>query len=80
MEAQRGDLAAAQPPAGADAETATAIEEAIDESFVAGFRVAMLVAAAMALLGAGIAWRLVEGKQAKPNLEVVPVSDLDARP
>ena len=60
VETQNADLAAAQPPAHADAETALAIETAIDASFVSGFRVAMLVAAAMALLGAGIAWRLVE--------------------
>ena len=64
VEAQRADLAAAQPPAEADAETAAAVEEAIDDSFVAGFRVAMLVAAAASLLSAGVAWRMVEGKTA----------------
>jgi MFS family permease len=63
VEAQSADLAAAQPPAEADTETAAAIETAIDTSFVAGFRVAMLVAAAMSLLGAGIAWRMVAGKE-----------------
>jgi hypothetical protein len=64
VESQRADLAAAQPPPEADAETATAIESAIDGAFVAGFRAAMLVAAAMALLGAIIAWRMVEGNRA----------------
>ncbi|MDF3040731.1 MAG: transporter [Thermomicrobiales bacterium] len=63
VEAQSADLAAAQPPAEADTETAAAIEMAIDTSFVAGFRVAMLAAAAMSLLGAGIAWRMVAGKE-----------------
>jgi EmrB/QacA subfamily drug resistance transporter len=57
--AQRADLAAAQPPADVEPGTAAAITATIDEAFVAGFRVAMLVAAAMSLLGAGIAWRLV---------------------
>jgi EmrB/QacA subfamily drug resistance transporter len=80
VDAQRGDLAAARPPEGTTPDTAAAIDEAIDASFVAGFRVAMVIGAVMALLGAAVAWRLVEGKRAKPNLEVVPVSDLDARP
>ncbi len=64
VDAQRADLAAAQPPAEAAPETAAAIQTAIDESFVAGFRVAMLAAAVAALLGAFIAWRMVEGKNA----------------
>jgi predicted MFS family arabinose efflux permease len=63
VEAQSADLAAAQPPAEANTETAAAIEVAIDTSFVAGFRVAMLVAAAMSLLGAFISWRMVAGKE-----------------
>jgi MFS family permease len=74
VEAQRLDLAAARPPEGTPADTAAAIDEAIDASFVTGFRVAMLIGAAMALLGAAAAWRLVPGKRAKPNLEVVRAS------
>ena len=62
VEAQRGELAAAQPPADADPEIGVAVERAIDSAFVAGFRVAMLVGAGMALFGAVLAWRLVEGK------------------
>jgi EmrB/QacA subfamily drug resistance transporter len=71
VDAQRLDLAAAHPPEGTPAETAAAIDEAIDASFVAGFRVAMVIGAAMALLGAAAAWQLVEGKKAKPELTVV---------
>ena len=67
VEAQSGELAAAEPPEAADPETAAAIEQAIDESFVSGFRAAMLVAAGMALLGAFIAWRMVAGKDASPD-------------
>jgi hypothetical protein len=80
VDAQRVDLAAARPPEGTSPDTAAAIDEAIDASFVAGFRVAMVIGAALALLGAAAAWRLVAGKRAEPNLEVEPVSDLDARP
>jgi hypothetical protein len=60
--AQRADLAAAEPPPGTDAETATAIDETIDASFVSGFRLAMVIGAVMALAGAVVAWVLVEGK------------------
>ena len=76
VDAQRPDLAAARPPEGTDPETANAISDAIDASFIAGFRVAMGIGAAMALLGATIAWRLVEGKPVRPALSTVPAADL----
>ena len=79
VDAQRVDLAAARPPEGTAPDTAAAIDEAIDASFVTGFRVAMVIGAVMALLGAAAAWRLVEGKQVKPRLEVAPVGHLEAR-
>jgi EmrB/QacA subfamily drug resistance transporter len=72
VDAQRIDLAAARPPEGTRPETAVAIAEAIDASFVTGFRVAMVIGAAMALLGAAAAWQLLEGKKAKPDLTAVP--------
>lgn len=71
VDAQRPDLAAAHPPEGTSPDTAAAIDDAIDASFVAGFRVAMVIGAAMALLGAAAAWQLLAGKQEKPDLEVV---------
>jgi EmrB/QacA subfamily drug resistance transporter len=80
VDAQRLDLAAARPPEGTSPETAVAIAEAIDAAFVTGFRVAMVIGAAMALLGAAGAWRLVEGIEAKSAPAPMPVSDLDARP
>jgi len=70
VDAQRLDLAAAHPPEGTAPDTAAAIDGAIDASFVAGFRVAMVIGAAMALLGAAAAWRLVAGKTTQPDLEV----------
>lgn len=60
--AQQANLAAAQPPAGADEVSAAAITAAIDAAFVAGFRVAMIAGAVMSVLGAVLAWRMVEGK------------------
>ncbi|HEX5993141.1 MAG TPA: MFS transporter [Thermomicrobiales bacterium] len=71
VDAQRPDLAAAHPPEGTSPDTAAAIDDAIDASFVAGFRVAMVIGAAMALLGAAAAWQLLAGKQERPDLEVV---------
>jgi len=67
VEAQRLDLAAARPPEGTPPQTAAAIDDAIDSSFITGFRVAMVIGAAMALLGAAGAWWLVEGKEAEPG-------------
>jgi EmrB/QacA subfamily drug resistance transporter len=80
VDAQRIDLAAARPPQGTSPETAAAIDDAIDASFVTGFRVAMIIGAAMALLGAAAAWQLVEGKDPKSAPAPTPVSDLELRP
>jgi hypothetical protein len=49
-------------PEGLDGETAAAVQRAIDEAFVAGFRTAMFVAAALALVSAVAAGLLIEGK------------------
>jgi EmrB/QacA subfamily drug resistance transporter len=62
--AQAAHLAGAQPPPGLDATTSAAISHAIDASFVSGFRVAMLIGAALALGAALAAALLVEGKPA----------------
>lgn len=62
MEERKVNLGAAQPPEGVDGETATAIDEAVDESFVAGFRLAMYIAAGLALASALAAATVIEGK------------------
>jgi EmrB/QacA subfamily drug resistance transporter len=62
LEAEKADLGAAQVPKGLNAETASAVQTAIAESFVAGFRIAMLVAAGLALMSAVAAGILIEGK------------------
>lgn len=65
---QRDDLAASRVPGGiADESTAASIRRAIDWSFVSGFRLAMYVGAAMALLSAVAAWLLVEQKTVEAN-------------
>ena len=62
MEEQKANLGAAQPPEGVDGETAAAIERAVDESFVGAFRVAMYIAAGLAVASALAAAILIEGK------------------
>ncbi len=62
MEERKVDLGAARPPRGVDAGTAAAIEEAVDESFVAGFRLAMYLAAGFALASALASVLIIAGK------------------
>lgn len=69
VEIQSDDLAAAEAPPTVDVQTRTAIDEAIDRSFLGGFRLAMLVASAMAIASAIAAFTLVEGKIATPKKE-----------
>jgi len=45
-----------------DGQAAAAVDRAIDEAFVAGFRTAMFVAAGLALISAAAAAALIEGK------------------
>ena len=67
LDEQRTKLAAAEVPGGTDAATKEAVERALDESFVAGFRLVMFIAAALALLSALSAWLLIEGKGARES-------------
>ncbi|HEY0376661.1 MAG TPA: MFS transporter [Pyrinomonadaceae bacterium] len=62
LDEQRTKLAAAEVPAGAAAATKAALERALDESFVSGFRVVMFIGAGLALLSALSAWLMIEGK------------------
>jgi EmrB/QacA subfamily drug resistance transporter len=59
LEAAKADLGAAEAPKGVDARTAAKIENAIDASFVAGFRTVMVVSAGLALASALAAALLV---------------------
>jgi EmrB/QacA subfamily drug resistance transporter len=57
--AQRGKLAAIAPPATASEEVRVAVQRAVGEAFVSGFRRVMLIAAALALASAVTAWLMV---------------------
>jgi EmrB/QacA subfamily drug resistance transporter len=62
IDAQRTRLAGAQIPSGVSHTLLTALKQAIDEAYIAGFRVVMLCGAALALASAVSAWVLIEGK------------------
>jgi EmrB/QacA subfamily drug resistance transporter len=65
LETDKVDLGAADVPEVLGGATAAAVERAIDEAFVAGFRIAMFVAAGLALASAVAAGILIEGKGQK---------------
>jgi MFS family permease len=60
---QHAKLAAIEVPQKLPAAQRDSVKEAIAQSFVAGFRCVMLVAAALALLSAVAAWISIEGKK-----------------
>jgi MFS family permease len=63
LEEEKIKLGAAEVPDGVDATLGTTVERAIDEAFVSGYRVVMLVVAALALASALSAALLIEGKK-----------------
>jgi EmrB/QacA subfamily drug resistance transporter len=62
LEAQTSRLAIISIPDQLRAETKQGVKRAIEESFVSGFRVVILIAAALALASALFAWLLIEGR------------------
>jgi hypothetical protein len=62
LQEQRAKLAGAIVPADLDPGLRTALRQAIDESFVFGFRKVMMIAVALALLASLVAWRWIGGK------------------
>jgi hypothetical protein len=74
LEAQTGRLAAITIPDGLKVETQQAIGRAVAESFVGGFRVVVLIAAALALASSLCAWLLIEGRARRAS-----VTPLEAR-
>ena len=67
LEEEKIKLGAAEAPEGLGAASGAAVEQAIDEAFVSGYRVVMLVAAATALASAASASLLIEGKEQDPG-------------
>jgi hypothetical protein len=63
--AQRIKLAAIEIPANADVLSRTAIKKSIDKSFIAGFRLVMLIAAGLALASSAAAWLLIRDTDTK---------------
>jgi EmrB/QacA subfamily drug resistance transporter len=64
LDAQRGKLAGTEVPPGLDPATHAALSSAIAQSFVAAFRVAMLIGAVLALTSSLCAWLTIPGKRA----------------
>ncbi len=65
IESQRVKLAGIEIPQRIDTEVKVKIRKSIDESFVSGFRIVMLIASGLALLSAVTAWLTLDRK-AKP--------------
>ena len=62
LDEQRVRLAALEPPPNLSGETREAIEQAVANSFVSGFRVVMWLATGLALASGLSAWVMIEGK------------------
>ena len=60
LDNDRAKLGALEPPPTVASETAASIRRAIADSFIAGFRLVQMVAVALSLLGALIAWLVIE--------------------
>jgi len=71
LEAEKVNLGAAEVPEGVGGETAARIESAVDEAFLGAFRLAMLVAAGLALASALAAALIIEGKGRAAPAETV---------
>lgn len=67
LEAQTGRLASITIPDGLNGETKQALRRAVEESFVSGFRVVILIAAALAIGSGLFAWLLIEGRARPVN-------------
>jgi hypothetical protein len=74
LESEKVDLGAAEVPEGVSGETAASVEGAVAESFVAGFRVAMVAAAILAVASAVASALIIEGKGSaqRTELETAP--------
>ncbi|MGH9766344.1 MAG: hypothetical protein ACREAB_02825 [Blastocatellia bacterium] len=62
LDNDRAKLAALEPPSTLDPETAACVRRAIADSFIVGFRWVLTLAAALAVLGALIAWLVIEDR------------------
>src|SRR5918992_928033 len=70
LEAEKMDLGAAEVPEGVSGETAASVEDAVAESLVVGFRVAMVAAAILAVASAVASAVIIKGKSSAPRTEL----------
>ena len=75
LQAQTSRLATISIPEQLNDETKQAVKRAIEESFVSGFRILILIAAALALVSALFSLLLIEGR-AQPVSEIPPATKL----
>ena len=72
LDNDRAKLAAMEPPGALSLETAVSVRRGIVDSFIVGFRWVLTLAAALAVLGALIAWLVVENRQYYQSRDVTP--------
>src|ERR671921_1112005 len=74
LESEKVNLGAAEVPDGVSGQTAASVERAVAESFVAGFRVAMVAAAILAVASAAASALIIEdkGSTRRTELETAP--------
>ena len=65
VDAQRVKLAGIQLPAGINSQLQAALQRAVGESYVSGFRLSALLCAGLALVGALCGWVMIEVKPSK---------------
>jgi len=71
LDNERTKLAAMEPPSMLDPETAASVRSAIVDSFIVGFRRALTLAAALAVLGALVAWLVIESRPHGRSLALI---------
>jgi len=59
LHADQIKLAGLQVPAGLNLNTSSAIKESVNEAFVFGFRIVMLLCAALSVASSAVAWRMI---------------------
>jgi EmrB/QacA subfamily drug resistance transporter len=83
LDHDRAKLAALEPPATLDPDTALSVKRAIADSFVVGFRRVLTLAAALTALGALIAWLVIENRPHRRSVDASvtdrSISDHSAR-
>ncbi len=77
MESNVAKLGSLDVPPGVDSQAAEAIRSAIADAFIFGFRLIVLVCAALAIASAGVAWRKIPAESASrsPDLGGVAAAD-----